>query len=77
MSDIFDKIASDFKSNRKSSFLTQPLRTRYDYGERVSSSFNDLDQDNDDYLSILGDIAKIQQQWNKSIDFFTESGFAL
>lgn len=36
---------------KRSSFLTQPLRTRYDYGERVSSSFNDLDQDNDGLIS--------------------------
>ena len=69
MSDIFDKIASDFKSNRKSSFLTQPLRTRYDYGERVSSSFNDLDQDNDGKIS--------PSEWEEGFDMIDgdDSGF--
>ena len=69
MSDIFDKIASDFKSNRKSSFLTQPLRTRYDYGERVSSSFNALDQDNDGKIT--------PSEWEEGFDMIDrdDSGF--
>tara|TARA_B100000927_G_scaffold291535_1_gene294271 strand:- start:2858 stop:3532 length:675 start_codon:yes stop_codon:yes gene_type:complete len=52
MADIFDKIASDF-SHERSSFLTQPLRMRRDYGESrtSSSSFQDMDADNDGRLS--------------------------
>lgn len=55
--------------NRKSSFLTQPLRTRYDYGERVSSSFNDLDQDNDGLIS--------PSEWEEGFDMIDSdnSGF--
>jgi len=69
MSDIFDEIASDFKSSRKGSFLTQPLRTRYDYGERVSSSFNDLDQDDDGVIS--------PSEWEEGFDMIDrdDSGF--
>ena len=69
MSDIFDKIASDFKSNRNSSFLTQPLRTRYDYGEKVSSSFNDIDQDDDGLIS--------PSEWEEGFDMIDrdDSGF--
>lgn len=51
MSDIFDRIASDFKREKTASFLTQPLRMRYDYGERHATSFTDMDEDNDGRIS--------------------------
>lgn len=51
MSDIFDRIASDFKREKTASFLTQPLRMRRDYGERQATSFTDMDEDNDGRIS--------------------------
>lgn len=55
--------------NRKNAFLTQPLRTRKDYGERVSSSFNDLDQDEDGLIS--------PNEWEEGFDMIDSdnSGF--
>ena len=49
------------------------LNRNYIAAENQFLVLNHLDQYNDDYLSILGDIAKLQQQWNKSIDFFLEA----
>lgn len=55
--------------NRKTAFLTQPLRTRKDYGERVSSSFNDIDQDDDGLISPI--------EWEEGFDMIDSdnSGF--
>ena len=70
MADIFDKIASDF-SRERSSFLTQPLRMRRDYGESrtSSSSFQDMDADNDGRLS--------PEEWGDAFDQIDtdDSGF--
>lgn len=70
MSDIFDKIASDFLSEKKqpSPYLTQPLRTRYDYGElnKTSADFNDLDDDNDGRIS--------PDDWEGGFDMIDEDG---
>ena len=49
------------------------LSRNYIEAENQFLVLSHLDQGNDDYLSILGDIAKIQQQWIKSIDFFLDA----
>lgn len=70
MADIFDRIASDF-SHERSSFLTQPLRMRRDYGESrtSSSSFQDMDADNDGRIS--------PEEWDDAFDQIDtdDSGF--
>lgn len=69
MADIFDRIASDFKREKTASFLTQPLRMRYDYGERSATSFNDMDEDNDGLIS--------PDEWEEGFDMVDSdnSGF--
>lgn len=67
MSDLFDKIASEFLSERERTFQTQPLRTRYDYGERLAStpSFEEVDTDGDGYIS--------PDEWEEAFDMVTDS----
>ena len=55
------RFTPDF-SRERSPFLTQPLRMRYDYGETKtsSSSFQDMDEDNDGRLS--------PEEWEEAFD---------
>jgi len=35
--------------------------------------FKQIDGDNDNYLTIIGDLYKLQKQWNNSIDFYLKA----
>lgn len=70
MADVFDKIASQFVQEKKHNpFQTEPLRMRYDYGERMASipSFEEIDTDGDGVIS--------PDEWDDAFDMVTDDEF--
>ena len=49
------------------------LNRQYKLAENQFLALSKIDLTNDNYLSILGDLAKLQKEWNKSIDFYVKA----
>ena len=49
------------------------LNREYKLAENQFLALSKIDLKNDNYLSILGDLAKLQKEWNKSIDFYVKA----
>ena len=49
------------------------INRRYDEAEKEFLVLSQLDTSNDNYITVLGDLAKLQERWNLSVDYYLKA----
>ena len=46
------------------------INRKYDLAEKEFLMLSNLDTSNDNYITVLGDLAKMQERWSQSVDYY-------